>query len=40
LFAFDLYDKDGTGELSVEELEQMIKDIYGKNYETNPNARM
>jgi len=30
MFAFDLYDKDGSGELSGKEVTQMLQDIYGK----------
>jgi hypothetical protein len=31
MFAFDLYDKDSSGELSGNEVARMLKDIYGKN---------
>ena len=31
VFAFDLYDKDGSGELSAPEIARMTRDIYGKN---------
>lgn len=31
MFAFDLYDRDGTGILEDRDIEMMIKDIYGKN---------
>ena len=30
MFAFDLYDKDSSGELSPSEVERMLQDIYGK----------
>lgn len=30
MFAFDLYDKDGSGELSAKEVTYMLHDIYGK----------
>lgn len=30
MFAFDLYDKDGSGELSGKEVTHMLQDIYGK----------
>lgn len=31
MFAFDLYDKDSSGELSASEVVRMLKDIYGSN---------
>jgi len=30
MFAFDLYDQDSSGELSVTEIIEMATDIYGK----------
>lgn len=30
MFAFDLYDRDGSGELSPAEVTRMVQDIYGK----------
>ena len=30
MFAFDLYDKDSSGELSASEVARMLQDIYGK----------
>jgi len=30
MFAFDLYDRDGSGELSAKEVTAMLEDIYGK----------
>jgi Ca2+-binding EF-hand superfamily protein len=30
MFAFDLYDKDSSGELSAPEVVRMLQDIYGK----------
>lgn len=39
LFAFDLYDRDSSGLLSVEEIEKMCKDIYGRNFKSNAQAR-
>ena len=30
MFAFDLYDQDSSGELSVKEIIEMATDIYGK----------
>ena len=38
MFAFDLYDKDSTGELSPVEIDQMLRDLYGKHYERNQHA--
>lgn len=40
LFAFDLYDTDSTGELSPDEIDQMISDLYGKNARTNIQAKI
>jgi Ca2+-binding EF-hand superfamily protein len=31
VFAFDLYDKDGSGELSSSEVLHMVQDIFGKS---------
>lgn len=31
MFAFDLYDRDSSGELSASEVTKMLQDIYGKN---------
>jgi serine/threonine-protein phosphatase 2B regulatory subunit len=30
MFAFDLYDRDGSGELNPSEVTRMVQDIYGK----------
>eukprot|EP01041_Mallomonas_annulata_P012097 gene12097-25376_t len=38
LFAFDLYNKDGSKELTASELRNMLQDLYGANYQTNKNA--
>jgi Ca2+-binding EF-hand superfamily protein len=40
IFTFDLYDTDASGILSFSEVENMVKDLYGKNYHHNPNARL
>eukprot|EP00638_Chattonella_subsalsa_P000565 CAMPEP_0117734896 /NCGR_PEP_ID=MMETSP0947-20121206/960_1 /TAXON_ID=44440 /ORGANISM="Chattonella subsalsa, Strain CCMP2191" /LENGTH=563 /DNA_ID=CAMNT_0005549789 /DNA_START=99 /DNA_END=1791 /DNA_ORIENTATION=- len=32
LFTFDLYDYDGTGQLSTKQLKHMFEDIYGKDF--------
>lgn len=39
LFAFDLYDCDGSGNLSPNEVVQMFQDLYGKSYSSHPNAK-
>ena len=39
IFAFDLYDKDGSGIIDSTELGQMLKEVYGSNYETNTYAK-
>ena len=39
LFSFDLYDRDSSGALSVQEIEGMCKDIYGKTYKSNMQAK-
>ena len=39
MFSFDLYDRDGSGELSAREVKKMLKDIYGAEYTTNFHAQ-
>jgi serine/threonine-protein phosphatase 2B regulatory subunit len=39
IFAFDLYDTDESGELSFQEVENMVCDLYGANINHNANAR-
>jgi Ca2+-binding EF-hand superfamily protein len=39
IFTFDLYDKDRSGVLSPPEVEQMVIDLYGKNYANNAKAK-
>jgi Ca2+-binding EF-hand superfamily protein len=39
-FAFDLYDKDDSGTIDLEEAQHMVKDIYGVRFETNPRAKL
>lgn len=40
MFAFDLYDSDGSGELSIPEIMKLLQDIFGKNeMKTNVHAR-
>lgn len=31
MFAFDLYDADGSGELSVREVTHLLEDIFGRS---------
>eukprot|EP01038_Epipyxis_sp_PR26KG_P009777 gene9777-13152_t len=38
-FTFDLYDSDGSGVLSVEEVDQILLDNYGANFDTNFHAK-
>jgi len=33
-FTFDLYDLDGDGEMSYDEIETMVKELYGAQYTT------
>lgn len=39
LFAFDLYDKDGSGELELAEIKKMLIEVYGEGYANNVHAR-
>lgn len=39
LFAFDLYDVDGSGEISLQEMTQMFYDLYGQHADLNPQAK-
>jgi Ca2+-binding EF-hand superfamily protein len=39
MFAFDLYDTDGSGELNGGEVSRMLKDIYGGNVKDNMLAK-
>lgn len=39
LFAFDLYDSDSSGQLSPDEVQRMLKDIYGSDHKTNFRAK-
>lgn len=40
MFAFDLYDADGSGEISPSEVTQMLSDIFGKHeMKTNQHAK-
>lgn len=40
MFAFDLYDSDGSGEISPTEVTQMLTDLFGKqDVKTNQHAK-
>lgn len=39
IFAFDLYDTDETGELSPDEVDNMLKDLYGAHADTHIQAK-
>jgi Ca2+-binding EF-hand superfamily protein len=39
LFAFDMYDKDGSGVLELAEIKKMLVEVYGPQYASNPHAR-
>lgn len=38
LFSFDMYDRDCSNELDISEIGRMLKDLYGKNFESNKRA--
>ena len=38
MFAFDLYDRDGSGAIDFGEVEQMLKEVYGRKYDNNVQA--
>jgi Ca2+-binding EF-hand superfamily protein len=38
LFAFDIYDRDTSGELTVDEIVQMLRDVYGSSFQSNAHA--
>ena len=40
MFAFDLYDRDSSGEIDISELRAMLKELYGKRYSKNNTAVM
>lgn len=39
IFTFDLYDLDKSGKLSLEEVHQLLVDIYGKNHVKDPKVK-
>jgi Ca2+-binding EF-hand superfamily protein len=40
LFAFNLYDINNGGSLEVEEIVNMVKEVYGNMWENNAHAKM
>lgn len=39
MFAFDLYDNDNSGEIDLSEVELLLKEVYGKEFQTNTHAQ-
>lgn len=39
-FAFDLYDTDHNGQISLEEADFMIEDVFGQQWESNDLAKI
>ena len=39
MFAFDLYDQDGSGKIDFKEVECMLKEVYGRKYDNNVQAQ-
>jgi Ca2+-binding EF-hand superfamily protein len=39
IFTFDMYDRDKSGRLSLEEVHQMMRDIYGKGHVNDPKVK-
>lgn len=39
IFSFDLYDLDSSGSIGADEVTNMLKELYGDKYHTNPHAR-
>ena len=39
LFAFDIYDRDSSGELNLDEVKQMLRDVYGDAYHRSAHAK-
>lgn len=40
MFTFDLYDKDKSGKLSLEEVMMMAENLYGKNHQHDPKVKV
>ena len=39
VFTFDIYDRDSSGEIEAKEVQQMLKEIYGKTFKNNTQAK-
>lgn len=39
MFAYELYDMDGSGTMDKIEVQQILEDVYGKQFATNPMAK-
>lgn len=39
MFAFDLYDNDNSGEIDIGEVELLLKEVYGKEFQTSSQAQ-
>jgi Ca2+-binding EF-hand superfamily protein len=39
MFAYELYDMDGSGSMDKAEVQQILEDVYGKQFATNPMAK-
>lgn len=40
MFAFDIYDRDNGGSISMEEVKKMLRDVYGKSFDNNTQAKL
>lgn len=39
MFAFDLYDNDNSGEIDLAEVELLLKEVYGREFQSNTQAQ-
>ena len=39
MFAFDLYDNDNSGEIDIGEVELLLKEVYGREFQTSSQAQ-
>lgn len=39
MFAFDLYDNDNSGEIDLSEVELLLKEVYGQEFQSSTHAR-
>ncbi|CAM9201691.1 unnamed protein product [Ectocarpus sp. 12 AP-2014] len=39
MFAFDLYDNDNSGEIDIGEVELLLKEVYGREFQSNTHAQ-